>query len=507
MSYIAKTSFMVTALIFFGSGCSSQDKSGQSGLIDRNPAVAGQFYSADPARLKADLSVLFANAVPRQTDNVMAILSPHAGYVFSGEVAASAFNQVDPEKEYENIFILASSHRMAFEGASIYDRGNYITPLGKVNVNLELAKELVEKHPVFSDRADAHIHEHSLEVQLPFLQYHLQKDFTIIPIILGTQSKATCKQIGEALKPYFNEKNLFVISTDFSHYPDYDDAVIVDNLTAEAILKNSPDALSEALEKNERKRIPNLATSLCGWTSVMSLLYMTEGRDDLVFKSIQYQNSGDAELYGDKDRVVGYYAIAVEKRKNNPQSNEFSLTKEEKEVLMHIARSTVETYIRTGKLTDIDERKLTDKIRQPMGAFVTLKKDGQLRGCIGRFDATEPLYRVVEAMAVSAALHDSRFMPVSEEELKEIEIEISVLTPMRRIYSIDELELGKHGIYIKKGYATGTFLPQVAVETGWTKEEFLGRCARDKARIGWDGWKDAELYVYEAYIFEEHELK
>jgi AmmeMemoRadiSam system protein A len=134
---------------------------------------------------------------------------------------------------------------------------------------------------------------------------------------------------------------------------------------------------------------------------------------------------------------------------------------------------------------------------------VTLKENGGLRGCIGRFEATGPLYEVVQEMAVAASTQDSRFLPVTEYEFDEIDIEISVLTPLRRINSIDEFQLGRHGIYIKKGYASGTFLPQVAEETGWTREEFLGHCARDKAHIGWDGWKDAELYVYEAYVFGE----
>ena len=162
---------------------------------------------------------------PKQSENVLAIIAPHAGYVFSGEVAASSFNQIDPDKKYENIFILASSHRMSFEGASIYNKGNYVTPLGTVKVNLELANKLLKENPVFTDKADAHIYEHSLEVQLPFLQYKLKTEFQIIPIILGTQSASTSKKIADALKPYLNEKNLFVISSDFSHYPSYEDAM------------------------------------------------------------------------------------------------------------------------------------------------------------------------------------------------------------------------------------------------------------------------------------------
>jgi AmmeMemoRadiSam system protein A len=152
---------------------------------------------------------------------------------------------------------------------------------------------------------------------------------------------------------------------------------------------------------------------------------------------------------------------------------------------------------------EIDEKNLSPILKTNCGAFVTLKKNGNLRGCIGRFDASEPLYKVVQEMAIASSTQDTRFLPVESNEIPELEIEISVLTPMRRISTIDEFELGKHGIYMRKGYRSGTFLPQVAAETGWTKEEFLGHCAQDKAGFGWNGWKDAELFVYEALVFGE----
>ena len=476
-------------------------------MVDRQPAVAGQFYPADSATLRSDLSKLFAKALPEQSGVVLALIAPHAGYVFSGEVAATSFNQLDPDKKYDNIFILASSHRMSFDGASIYNRGEYVTPLGKVKVNIELANQLLKDNPVFNSKPDAHISEHSLEVQLPFLQYKLKKDFQIIPIILGTQSPSTSKKIAEALKPYLTEKNLFVISSDFSHYPSYEDACLVDKITATAITMNSPEILLKTLEDNDGKGINDLATSLCGWTSVLSLLYMTEGRKDLTYKAIEYQNSGDSRIYGDSDRVVGYNSIIIEKNNAYTENKDFSMEKKDKNKLLEIARQTMEQYVSEGVIPKIDQQMLPPILCQPFGAFVTLKIDGDLRGCIGRFEAVEPLYKVVQQMAIAASTQDSRFPEVTPAEFKEIDIEISVLTPMRKISSIDELQLGKHGIYMKKGYSSGTFLPQVATETGWTKEEFLGHCARDKAHIGWDGWKDAELYVYEAYVFGEKEEK
>jgi MEMO1 family protein len=478
------------------------DCKSQSARLDRQPAVAGSFYPGTKEDLTAALKHLFTIAAPRQhLQNIIALISPHAGYVYSGEVAASAFTQIDPAKEYENIFVIGSSHHVSFDGASIYSQGNFITPLGTVTVNTSLAEQLIRNSSVFSNRTDAHASEHSVEVQLPFLQYRLKKDFKIVPIVLGTQSPKTCKRIAEALRPYFTTRNLFIISTDFSHYPSYADAKKVDRTTADAILTNSTENLLRSIANEEQKGISHLVTCLCGWTSVLTLLSMTEGNTEVALTDICYKNSGDTE-YGDKARVVGYHAIAVS-LKEKKEHAEFKLSGKDRKDLLAIARNTIEYLVKDQTKPKIDETNLSSNLKTNCGAFVTLKKHGELRGCIGRFDAREPLFRVVREMAIASSTQDSRFMPVAPDELPKLEIEISVLTPMRRIHSLDEFELGNHGIYIRKGNRSGTFLPQVAAETGWTKEEFLGHCAQEKAGIGWDGWKDAELYVYEALVFGE----
>jgi len=479
-------------LISWGSGCSQQ--------IDREPAVAGQFYPADPWELRNQLKDLYARAKPSKGfKDVVAVIVPHAGYVFSGKVAASGFNQIDPEKEYENIFIIGSSHQVAFDGAAVYTHGNFKMPMGTVEVNTKLAQELIKKHPIFTDRRDAHKYEHSLEVQLPFLQYRLKKSFKIVPIVIGTHSPEMCSKIAQALKPFLGPKNLFVISTDLSHYPRYEDAVKVDRLTLEAIASNAPEVLLRTLEENDRKNIPHLATSLCGWTSVLTLLYMTERSPVYAYMIVDYMNSGDS-VYGDLVRVVGYGAVIVSK-KGNP--GEFSLTEKDKRDLLALARNTIKAFVERHEIPHVDATQLSPNLRLPCGAFVTLHKKGALRGCIGRFEPHEPLYKVIQEMAIAAATEDFRFPPVTPSEVDKLEIEISVLTPLKKVKSIDEIEMGRHGIYIKKGGRAGTFLPQVATETGWSKEEFLGYCARDKAGLGWDGWKEADIYVYEALVFSE----
>ncbi|GAB4283985.1 MAG: AmmeMemoRadiSam system protein B [Marinilabiliales bacterium] len=497
--------------IFLTSGCNAQETENKvittknQILMNRKPAVAGQFYPGEKEKLINDLKNYFAQAKSNVSKNVIALIVPHAGYVFSGSVAASGYNQLDTSKKYDRVFIIASSHHKLFKGASIYYLGNYETPLGEAKVDMDIAEKIKNENEIFTFDPDAHYYEHSVEVQVPFLQYLFGDKLKIVPIVIGTQSVEDCKKIADALKPYFTENNLFVISSDFSHYPDYENAIKIDSLTANAILSSNPDKLINTINSNKKLKINNLATSLCGWSSVLTLMYMTNNNEDYKYKLIEYKNSGDSK-YGDHNRVVGYNAIVVEKQNHNStKTSDFELNNEDKKILLTIARKTIEKYVKDGKIFDFDGITLTDNIKKPAGAFVTLHKNGQLRGCIGRFEPGDPLYIVVRDMAISSAVKDYRFNPVSEEELKDIDIEISVLTPLRKIDSIDEFELGKHGIYIKKGWASGTFLPQVAQSTGWTKEEFLGHCARDKAGIGWDGWKDADLYVYEAIIFDETE--
>lgn len=467
----------------------------------RKPAVAGRFYSGSKTILKEEIDIFFKEAKPpiKPDFTPNAIIVPHAGYVFCGKVAASGFNQIPDNSDIRRVFILASSHQMHFPGASVYCTGNYETPLGVVEVDKAIGKDLTESNNLFSCREDAHLFEHSLEVQLPFLQVRLRNDFKLVPIILGTQKPDECRQMARTLQPFLTSGNLFVVSTDFSHYPDYYNAVSNDRNTTEAILSKSPDKLLKTLEENKRKEIPGLATSLCGWTSVLTLLYMIQ--DTLCeAKWIDYQNSGDQPVYGDHQRVVGYSSIAIFDKVNS----EFNLTDQEKAELLSIAGNSVRSLVGSGKSYMINTLEIRGNLAKKAGAFVSIYIAGKLRGCIGSFEGDFSLAEVVNRSAASTA-RDRRFEPVSENELENLKIEISVLTPLKKIYSKNEIEFGKHGIYIRKGLHSGTFLPQVGKKNNWTLEEFLGRCSRDKAGLGWDGWKNAELYTYEAIIFGSNE--
>ncbi|MFA5444739.1 MAG: AmmeMemoRadiSam system protein B [Bacteroidales bacterium] len=463
--------------------------------LARIPAVAGKFYPASPDKLRRELEQLFSRAKSKECKNVRAVISPHAGYIFSGTVAASAFNQIDREKRYERIFIIGSSHQVALQGAAVYTQGDFLMPYGTVKTDVDFCKKLVLAHPnLFSEDSRAHRDEHSLEVQLPFLHHVLKDDYVIVPIVIGTSDPAVCKKIAEVLFPFFNDDNLFIISSDFSHYPGYQDALQVDTATKDAILQNDPEVLLQTLSENSRLNVHGLATSLCGWTSVLTLLNMTAGNNSFTYKAIDYKNSGDAPLYADRSQVVGYWAIAVTDQNN--ASGE-SIQPEEQEMLLEIARQAIESVVVRGKHLPLKQTwEYHPVLQQQRGAFVTLYMGNKLRGCIGRMTADLPLFKLVRDMAEAAALYDDRFLPVQEEELGDLEIHISVLSPLEEIRDTGHIQLGKHGILIESRGRSGVFLPQVATETGWSLEEFLGHCSRDKAGLGWEGWKTARILIF-----------
>ncbi len=466
----------------------------QSEPVVRPATQANRFYTGDARELSEEVdSFLALHRGGTIYHHVAAVIVPHAGYYFSGRVAASAYMSVPADQPYKRIFLLGPSHHEWLDGASVNSEADYYaTPLGNVKVDRETARSISDADSVFSYQPKAHDREHCLEVQLPFLQRRLGDVPPIVPIIISTNDFNKLKRIAHVLKPYFTEENLFVISSDFSHYPSYEDACEVDALTGKAIETGSVEAFIAALEQNARSGKRNLATSACGELAIATLMLMMDGSYEV--KHLMYQNSGDADNH-DHSRVVGYHSFAIVRKSDAG----FALSDDEKRLLKEIALTSIKDSLAGKEISHSSP--LTTHLSAKCGAFVSLHKHGRLRGCIGHFGEDIPLHEIVAEMARAAAFEDPRFMPVTADELADIDIEISVLTPMRRIESLDEFELHRHGIYIRKGYRSGTFLPQVADEVNWTKEEFVSHCAQDKAGIGWDGWKDAELYVYEAIVF------
>jgi AmmeMemoRadiSam system protein A len=295
-------------------------------------------------------------------------------------------------------------------------------------------------------------------------------------------------------------KCLLVVSTDLSHYHGSEEAGKMDKLVISYISNLDSRGLYAAAEAKK--------TEACGLLPLVTgLLYAKEVgcREARIFK---YATSGEAS--GDYAKVVGYVSAAIYKEDNAVKTDKGEvamLDQKQRKRLLEIARNSISTYLKTGGRLELTEK--DPKLLAAGGAFVTLHERGELRGCIGNLIGTEPLYLTVRDMAQEAAVGDPRFEPVKVAELSSIEIEISVLSPMQRVVSVDEIELGTHGVLIKRDLRSGVFLPQVATETGWSKEEFLSTLCSQKAGLPPDAWKDkdTQIYVFSAEVFSESELK
>lgn len=465
-----------------------------------------QWYPSTAEKLSETVDNYLAKAKKENLNGkIIAIIVPHAGYRFCGQVAAYAYKQI-AGMNFDTVVIIGPSHHYGFPGASVYESGVFRNPLGDVAIDSDITKQLIKENPDIKFYPQAHIPEHSIENQIPFLQRTL-KNFKIVPILMQDTSKKNCDMLSTALaKVLKGKKALLIASTDMTHYPSYDEAVKADKYTISALETLNTDIIRNKLDDYMKKRIENLHCMLCGDGPVFVVIDTAKKLGANSIKILKYANSGDVAI-GSKSQVVGYMSAAIyeskDEKKASSETLDTPLTKEQQEILLKLARDTIETYLKTGKRLKFETSDPRLKIKQ--GAFVTLRKHGMLRGCIGHIVPIEPLCDTVVDMAIAAATEDPRFQPVTLNELKDIDIEISVLSIPRSVQSADEIELGKHGVIVSKGMRKGVFLPQVATETGWDKVAFLEHLCRDKAGLSKDAWKekDTELQVFTAQLFEE----
>ena len=282
----------------------------------RKPAVAGYFYPKDKENLTKTVDDFISNVKHEQiAGKIFGIMSPHAGYDFSGQVAAYSYRHIK-DTQYDTVILLGPSHRVYFKGASVGNWDAYATPLGKVKVNKEMVASLLSIGEPFHFVEQAHIREHSIETQIPFLQRVL-KQFDIVPIVMGHASLANCKKISESLVKIVKKRNvLFVASSDMSHYPDYINANNVDRDTLSLIKKYDPNLVFYSEKKVCNKGIPNLSTTLCGLSSVVTVMMTVKQLGGNAVKILHYANSGDIAIHGRREtrRVVGYGAVAFYKQ-------------------------------------------------------------------------------------------------------------------------------------------------------------------------------------------------
>ncbi|MDP8266170.1 MAG: AmmeMemoRadiSam system protein B [Candidatus Aceula meridiana] len=468
----------------------------------KRPNVSGQFYSSNPKKLSQNIDNFLNKAdISPLAEHVEVLIAPHAGYVYSGGVAAYGYKAAS-KGEYKTIVVIAPSHFVGFDGASIWPEGSFETPLGSVEVDQDFTDNISARDANFKFIKEAFSREHALEVQIPFIQKTF-KDFKIVPILMGRPNFKTCQELALALDGAIGNRDdvLIVISTDMSHYHDATTAGKMDKMAMALVQNLEAEALWQGCQQKK--------VELCGFGPVATALLYAKKRG-LVSKILKYADSGD--VTGDKSAVVGYFSAVFypDEKKNEKKilkDKTVVLNDAQKKRLLEIAKETMTTYIKTGKKLDFKEA--DPRLNLEEGAFVTIYKNGNLRGCIGNILGRGPLYKTIRDMAIASSTQDPRFSPVGTSELKDLEIEISVLSKPWKVNSADEIVIGTHGVIVSKGlFHKGLFLPQVGTEQGWTKEQFLSVLCTQKAGLPADAWKDPSvtLEVFTAQVFSEKDF-
>lgn len=469
----------------------------------------GPWYPADARQLQKMLDGFFAAApAPAKTGTVRGIIAPHAGFAYSGQCAARAYRTLQRVEGVHRVILLGSSHHSGFYGACVSDHSAYATPLGTVPVDTGICLALAAKKLFRSDRT-VMTAEHSLENQLPFLQSTLAKgSFKIVPVIFGALEIKDYPAMAAAIAPYIDARTLVVASSDLTHYgktfaytPFRED--VRERLTAldMGFIRTIENLAFEDYHRYHQKT----GISACGIVPIGIMIKLLENRRlDCVLAD--YRKSGD--LNNDYTTSVSYAALICSE-KDMPASDPIGLTAPEQDTLLQLARASLVTYLETEQRPQPEAERFSGfaRLRENLGVFVTLRKKGELRGCIGSLVGREPLYRGVAANAVNAAVDDPRFPPLQKKELAEVTIEISVMTPLRPVRDHRSIRLGRDGVVIVDGGAQAVFLPQVAVETGWDLDRFLANLCL-KAGLAPDAYRHSrtmQFLVFQAQVFSEKE--
>lgn len=483
----------------------------------RRSALAGSWYLKDPDELKLRLN-LYLDRVgePTLKEKPVALISPHAGYRYSGQAAAYGYKALKGQG-IKRVILMGLSHQHPFQGASIPDVTHYETPLGKVPLDLK-AKEKLLAQPLFQSLSQVHKSEHSVEIQIPFLQMVLEENWFLVPIVFGHLEDADFAKAADAIRPFIDENTIVIASSDFVHYGNrFQYTPFIDNIPIN-IKKTDGIAIEYIIQKDfhgYRSYLKKSRATICGRTPISVLLKLLP--DAARGSMLRYYRSGD--ITGDWNNSVSYASILFTsgntgrlsgpvitfKGSERNRRKEEILNNEEQQELLILARKTVESYVRDKKPPNL-KKDLPDHLEglnKSLGVFVTLKKHGQLRGCIGDIMGTRPLNQGTVFNAIQSCSRDPRFNPVAPEELKDIHIEISVLSKPQLIDSVDEILPGWHGVIFQKGDYQSVYLPQVALETGWERDEMLNHLSA-KAGLSPTAWKHgARFFIFEAQIFSE----
>lgn len=459
----------------------------------RPAAVAGSWYPGSAAELAQVVDQMLLGVRPIDGAPLLLIL-PHAGYAFSGPIAAAGFRQM-LHGEYDVAVIIAADHYDPLSAPiSVWAAGGFETPLGVVPIDVELAQALVAADARITADPAPHEGEHVVEVQLPFLQ-RVCPSCAVVPVLMGAADEETVQALTAALLATLPGRRAVVIaSSDLSHYPAQEDAQLVDGATLAAIETGDPAAVQASFEMAMAAGVPNLVTCACSEGPIQVVMRAAPYLGVNTITVLGYATSADSPQ-GDPSAVVGYGAVMF--WHYEPPA----LTAAMQEELLLVARQSIASYLENGAIPPYEPA--DPLLTRYSGVFVTLEQEGELRGCIGHTWPDQPLYLAVQQMAAAAATEDPRFSPLALEELGDVTLEVSVLSPFFRLTDLERIQVGVHGLMILAAGQQGLILPQVAVEEGWDRDAYLEALCQ-KAGLGPGCWQEgAAIYAFTAQVFGE----
>lgn len=501
----------------------------------RAPILAGTWYERDSLALASSVDRYLegegrpdGRPLPQGAGEIakmrsagrfpVALIVPHAGHIYSGGCAAQGFRLLRGSGA-RRVVLIGPSHRHGFAGAALPAEEAFATPLGEVALDTRAIAMLAEREG-FAIRPEAHAREHCLEIELPFLQRVLDPGFTLVPLVIGRLDHRLLETVAAGIRSLVDDRTILVVSSDFTHfgasfgYQPFRDRIEprlrdLDQGAIERIEARDLDGFTGYLDRTD--------ATICGAEPIRLLLRALPDRP-LEVRTADYYRSGD--LTGDFDSSVSYATIAFFPAETGAAPGPAHLDAAERHYLLDLARRTIRAIV-TDRSLPAEEVPArfgpASPLREHRGVFVTLnvRRTGMLRGCIGSIVGEEPLAAGVVRNAVAAATRDPRFDPVDAREEPGLEIEISVLTPLVRVGGPEEIVVGRHGVLLEKEIAPAglgrrsvrraVFLPQVAPEQGWSREEMLRHLAQ-KAGLGPDDWREGcAFHVFEAQVFGEGE--
>jgi AmmeMemoRadiSam system protein B/AmmeMemoRadiSam system protein A len=473
--------------------------------------LAGQWFPSGERALREEIAERCKGVAVVRKKNVCAAVVPHAGYRYSGAVAAGVYMRIDPTR-FERVVVMGPSHYVGMHNQmSVPDATHFATPLGELPVDMEFVARM-RKLPFVTCQPEAHAREHSDQIQLPLIQACLSASLPVVCVVCGQFDATSLLAAAASFKSLLDDRTLFVASSDFTHYgANY--GYVPFNKDVLKNLETLDIGIFDLFAKKDVagfvKRLDETGATVCGRDPLAFLLAMIPA--DAKVERTAYETSG--QMLHDTQNSVSYIGALVigswgGKAKENKAmaKNTEMLPDDDCARLLALARETITQAVRTGasrSLPDEDPQELSEGMKAVRGGFVTLNKHEELRGCIGEIVPRREIWKVVREQARNAALHDPRFSPVQAGELGAITIEISILTPPRPVGSWKEIEIGRHGMVLSKGGRSAVFLPQVAPEQGWGIEETLTHLSM-KAGLPPDAWRTgADYLVFEAQVIRE----